>query len=308
VPRLLLLAIMFGDWLFAAQGSVPPPSSLTEVLTAHFKRALQRATVEQEVEDHNALSKLDNTMDRQYIVMPMTDAFDPPPGSFNRGHIQMGDKMSLPKSIWTYIRKEQLESPWQFELEVIKSQDEDTDLENENAGTESLDNENPDDENKEETEQITDSVDTPAAEENLKKKKPLERVYGSILDFRAPDNFIFIPDWMMKSLRLRPRDVVRMRHLVLPQGGLVKFQPHSSDFLKLSNHQAIMENELKHYSCLTTGTTISFKYRNKMYQMDVVEVLSGGKPVDMVCVQDCDIATDFLPALDTIKNKRPLPK
>lgn len=33
----------------------------------------------------------------------------------------------------------------------------------------------------------------------------LSSVACSILDARSPDQFIFIPDWMMKALRLKPR-------------------------------------------------------------------------------------------------------
>lgn len=35
----------------------------------------------------------------------------------------------------------------------------------------------------------------------------LSAVACSILDARSPDQFVFMPDWMMKALRLRPRFV-----------------------------------------------------------------------------------------------------
>lgn len=35
-------------------------------------------------------------------------------------------------------------------------------------------------------------------------------------DFRAPENYVFLPDWMMKALGLRPRDTVKLRHVKLP--------------------------------------------------------------------------------------------
>ena len=38
--------------------------------------------------------------------------------------------------------------------------------------------------------------------------RALRRLYCSILDYRAPENFIFVPRWMMLQLRLLPRDVV----------------------------------------------------------------------------------------------------
>lgn len=33
----------------------------------------------------------------------------------------------------------------------------------------------------------------------------LSAVACSVLDARSPEQFVFIPDWMMKALRLRPR-------------------------------------------------------------------------------------------------------
>ena len=37
--------------------------------------------------------------------------------------------------------------------------------------------------------------------------RALRRLYCSILDYRAPENFIFVPRWMMLQLRLLPRDL-----------------------------------------------------------------------------------------------------
>lgn len=44
-------------------------------------------------------------------------------------------------------------------------------------------------------------------------------------DFRAPENYLFVPDWMMRTLRLRPRDVVKVRHVKLP-GTTTTAPPH----------------------------------------------------------------------------------
>lgn len=33
----------------------------------------------------------------------------------------------------------------------------------------------------------------------------LSAVACSVLDSRSPEQFVFMPDWMMKALRLRPR-------------------------------------------------------------------------------------------------------
>lgn len=38
----------------------------------------------------------------------------------------------------------------------------------------------------------------------------------SNFDFRAPEHYLFLPDWMFRALRLRPRDVVSLKFVRLP--------------------------------------------------------------------------------------------
>ena len=134
----------------------------------------------------------------------------------------------------------------------------------------------------------------------------LPRVAGGPLDFRAPMNYCFLPWWMMRALGLDPRDVVDVKLLLntVPPGSAAQLRPHSSEFAKdIANPQAVLETELKHYSSLTRGSVIAFDYNGKRYWFDVVELRSAprGEKCDMVRVQDCDIATDFLPAKDSKK-------
>lgn len=49
------------------------------------------------------------------------------------------------------------------------------------------------------------------------------------------------------------RDIVLYRHKDLTKAATIVLQPHSSAFLKMSNHQAVMETELRHYSAITRG-------------------------------------------------------
>ncbi len=53
--------------------------------------------------------------------------------------------------------------------------------------------------------------------------------------------------------RLRDRDIVLYRHKDLTKASTIVLQPHTSAFLKMSNHQAVMETELRHYSAITRG-------------------------------------------------------
>jgi len=79
-----------------------------------------------------------------------------------------------------------------------------------------------------------------------------------------------------------------------------------SDFLEISNHQAVLETELRHYSSLVRGTAIPFDYNGKRYRFDVVDLRSApdGTRVTMAKVQDCDIAVDFLKPKDYKKKKK----
>uniref|UniRef100_A0A7S2UZC1 Ubiquitin fusion degradation protein UFD1 N-terminal subdomain 2 domain-containing protein n=1 Tax=Fibrocapsa japonica TaxID=94617 RepID=A0A7S2UZC1_9STRA len=295
--KALLIAFLGAALITNAQSSTAAGSQASSLdgnfLMNHFTRALKLAKVEQEVEDFNSMKKLDRSLDRRYIVMPLTRAFDPPVGNIAHNHIQFGDKISMPKSLFKMIMKQHIEPPWQFEIEVI----------NRVGDCEEKDPEDGDAEEEEEEEEEEERE----KEEELSTSKlqwPLKKLYCSLLDIRAPENYIFLPGWMMKSLGLRPRDVVRMRHFVLPQGTMAKLQPHHSDFLKLTNHRAVLESELRHYSSLTTGSTIAFRYRKKKYFFDVVEVMSDGKIQDAICVQDCNVAADFVEPLDVVKKKK----
>ena len=111
----------------------------------------------------------------------------------------------------------------------------------------------------------------------------------------------------MKALGLRPRDVVDIKLITTtPPGSAVRLRPHTSAFLNIGNHQAVLETELKHYSALTLGSTIPFDYRGERYYFDVVDLRSAsrGERVPMAKVQDCDIAAEFVKPKDQLKKKK----
>jgi hypothetical protein len=150
-------------------------------------------------------------------------------------------------------------------------------------------------------------VPLPPDEHHHPSSTTLSRAVGGAIDFRSPNNFVFLPRWMFKSLGLRPFDVVDVRLVTsTPSGSAVRLRPHSSKFLAIGNHQAVLETELKHYSALTLGSTIPFDYRGERYYFDVVDLRSSprGERVATAKVQDCDIAAEFVRARDQLKPKR----
>jgi len=209
-------------------------------------------------------------------VLPLDERFDPPMGVFSHGHVDTGDKMSLSRNFWDAIAKSKAEVPWLFEVSRV------------NGVT-------------------SPRVILPTNEHHHPSSTNLSRAVGGALDFRSPNNYAFLPRWMFSALGLRPRDVVDVRLVTkTPPGSAVRLRPHSSAFVNIGNHQAVLETELKHYSALTLGSTIPFDYRGERYYFDVVDLRSSprGERVPMAKVQDCDIAAEFVRARDQMKPKK----
>lgn len=262
-----------------AQKPISLKSGMAKAVATKWQNAKNLAVLEQTVEDYNAEEIVATATDaasavsyRRLIVLPLDERFDPPVGVFSHGHTQTGDKMSLPREFWTAIGKTAAEVPWLFEVSRV------------------------------------DGVTGPRVTfpPNMEDPK-LDKVVGGAIDFRSPSNYVFLPRWMMQALALKPRDVVDVKLIqTVPAGSAVKLRPHSSEFVKIGNHQAVLETELKHYSALTRGCTIPFDYLGKRYYFDVVDLRSAprGEKVPMAKVQDCDIAAEFIRAKDQMKKKK----
>jgi hypothetical protein len=264
----------------SVQKPISLKSGIVKAITTKWQNANNLAVLEQAVEDYNAEDIVATASDaasaiiyRRLIVLPLDERFDPPAGVFSHGHVQTGDKMSLPRNFWTAIQATNAEVPWLFEVSRV------------------------------------DGVTSPRVTfpPNMEDPK-LDKVVGGAIDFRSPSNYVFLPRWMMQSLALKPRDVVDVKLIqTVPAGSAVKLRPHSSEFVKIANHQAVLETELKHYSALVRGSTIPFDYNGKRFYFDVVDLRSAprGEKVPMAKVQDCDIAAEFIRAKDQMKKKVP---
>ncbi|KAH9610719.1 hypothetical protein KSS87_003670 [Heliosperma pusillum] len=122
-----------------------------------------------------------------------------------------------------------------------------------------------------------------------------------VLEFIAEEGLIYMPYWMMENMLLHEGDIVRVKNVTLPKGKYVKLQPHTKDFLDISNPKAILETTLRNYSCLTTGDSIMVAYNNKKYYIDIVET----KPSHAISIIETDCEVDFAPPLDYIEPERP---
>ncbi|KAJ0974197.1 hypothetical protein J5N97_016162 [Dioscorea zingiberensis] len=131
-----------------------------------------------------------------------------------------------------------------------------------------------------------------------------ERVsHCGVLEFIAEEGMVYMPYWMMQNMLLQEGDTVGVKNATIPKGTYVKLQPHTKDFLDISNPKAILETTLRNFSCLTTGDSIMVAYNNKKYYIDIVET----KPASAISIIETDCEVDFAPPLDYKEPERPQP-
>ncbi|GAU49249.1 hypothetical protein TSUD_87640 [Trifolium subterraneum] len=122
-----------------------------------------------------------------------------------------------------------------------------------------------------------------------------------VLEFTADEGIVYLPNWMMEDMLLEEGAIVSLKNTSLVKGKFVKFQPHSKDFLDITNPKVMLEKSLRSYSCLTTGRTIMIPYNNKKYYIDVVET----KPSPAISIIETDCEVDFAPPLDYKEPEKP---
>ena len=135
----------------------------------------------------------------------------------------------------------------------------------------------------------------------------------------------------MQNMLLSEGDIVQVKSATLPKGTYVKLQPHTKDFLDISNPKAVLvldflflahnclitvmnlnnkgflknyrlETTLRNFSCLTVGDNIMVAYNNKKYYIDIIEA----KPSSAITIIETDCEVDFAPPLD-YKEPEPIP-
>ncbi|XP_022766837.1 ubiquitin fusion degradation protein 1 homolog [Durio zibethinus] len=105
---------------------------------------------------------------------------------------------------------------------------------------------------------------------------------------------VFLPDWMMKNMQLHEGDPMFMKNKNLKKGTYIKLQPHTTDFLGISNPKDVLEENLQKFSCLTMGDTIMISHEGKNFYVDIIETT----PSAAISIIDADCNVDFAPPLD----------
>ena len=52
---------------------------------------------------------------------------------------------------------------------------------------------------------------------------------------------IYLPFWMMENMHLNEGDIVHLKSATIQKGSFVKLQPQTTDFIKISNPKAVLE-------------------------------------------------------------------
>ena len=107
----------------------------------------------------------------------------------------------------------------------------------------------------------------------------------------------------MNNLGISAGDKLRITKVDLPLASYIKIQPHQTAFIELSNPKAILEKELKKFTCVTQGDVISIHYLGEVFNISILET----KPDTAVCLINTDVKVDFEQPLDYVEPK-PQPK
>lgn len=126
----------------------------------------------------------------------------------------------------------------------------------------------------------------------LRNNRKSTVTHAGVLEFIAEEGRIYLPHWMMKTLKLEEGDLLQVLTTDLPQGSFVQLEPQSPDFLNISDPKAVLENTMRNFSTLTKGDIFQFSYNENVYEVAVLQV----KPETAnmaISVIETDLSVDF---------------
>ncbi|KZO97810.1 UFD1-domain-containing protein [Calocera viscosa TUFC12733] len=126
-----------------------------------------------------------------------------------------------------------------------------------------------------------------------------------VLEFIADEGCVYLPYWMMKTMRLNEGDPIRITGAALPKGTLVKLQAQTVDFLEVSEPKAVLEQAFRNYSALTVGDIIEISYNSLTFELLVMEVQPAGAAINII---DVDLSVEFAAPKGYVEPERPAPK
>lgn len=127
-----------------------------------------------------------------------------------------------------------------------------------------------------------------------------------VLEFSAPEGTIYLPLWVMKTLKLRSGDFVTLRNVTLNLGKFVKLQPQSVAFLDITDPRAVLEYSFRTFSALTRGDMIQIAYNDQIFELLIMEI----KPENAkhaISIVETDLQVDFAPPVGYVEPTRAPP-
>lgn len=131
--------------------------------------------------------------------------------------------------------------------------------------------------------------------------------YCGVLEFVAEEGLCYIPNWMFKMLKFpepgSPGTVALVPDLKKKYGSLrhmIKLQPHQTKFIDLNNPRAVLEYQLRNFTCLHEEDTITIEVFGDKYEIDILEIKPKNE-YGAICIIDADVEVDFAPPLDYVE-------
>lgn len=124
--------------------------------------------------------------------------------------------------------------------------------------------------------------------------------HGGVLEFIAEEGRVYLPQWMMETLKVTPGSLLKIASADVPLGKFVKIEPQSVDFLDITDPKAVLENVLRNFSTLTVNDIIEISYNSKKYRIKILEV-EPESDFNSICVIETDLVTDFAPPVGYVE-------
>ncbi|KAF2639005.1 ubiquitin fusion-degradation protein [Massarina eburnea CBS 473.64] len=123
-----------------------------------------------------------------------------------------------------------------------------------------------------------------------------KKTHAGVLEFIAEEGKIYLPYWIMQTLKLDPGDLLQVKSTDIPLGSFIKLQPQDTSFLDISDPKAVLENAFRNFSCLTKDDIFTFAYNDDVYSIAVLET-KPAHPSNAICTIETDLSVDFAPPI-----------
>lgn len=120
-----------------------------------------------------------------------------------------------------------------------------------------------------------------------------------VLEFTAPREEAFFPQWIMHELLLEDGARIRLTLRELPKATKATLQPLQAAFCRLDSTESVLLQGLRNFVALTEGDCIEITSNGKQYNLNVVALQPKSK-TQAVCLIDTDMKVEFLPPVEPL--------